>query len=82
MMDGVARIPYQQWILERVKVVKLPFSIEVPPRPPALELVLVSLEEVEELRDTMARLEKEKEDMHQELYKLTNERKDLRFDLN
>lgn len=40
----VTRKPYQQLILERVKAIKLPFSIEISPRPASLEHVLVSLE--------------------------------------
>lgn len=59
----MSRVPYQQWVIERFKNVKLPFSIEVPWRSASPELVLVSLEEVEELRATMARLEKEKEEL-------------------
>lgn len=69
----MSKIPYRQWVLERVKIVKLPFSIEIPPRPATLEPILVSLEEVEELRAKVARLGKENEDLQLSLQHVTNE---------
>ncbi|XP_050893324.1 uncharacterized protein LOC127098852 [Lathyrus oleraceus] len=47
--NGAARVPYQQWVSERIKVVKLPFSVEIPLKYTSPEPVPVSLEEVEEL---------------------------------
>ena len=69
--NGAARVPYQQWISERIKVVKLPFSIEIPLRSTSPEPIPVSLEEVEELRAMVAKLGKEKDDLQSELYKET-----------
>ncbi|KAI5436967.1 hypothetical protein KIW84_023190 [Lathyrus oleraceus] len=69
--NDAARVPYQQWISERIKVVKLPFSIEIPLRSTSPEPVPVSLEEVEELRAMVAKLGKEKDDLQSELYKET-----------
>ncbi|XP_050919755.1 uncharacterized protein LOC127137325 [Lathyrus oleraceus] len=71
--NGAARVPYQQWVSERIKVVKLPFSIEIPLKSTSPEPVPVSLEEVEELRAMVAKLGKEKEDLQSELYKETRE---------
>lgn len=65
----MARVPYQKWVLERVKVVKLPFSKEIPPKSTSLEPVLVSLEEVEEIIAMVGRLGKENGDLQYELYK-------------
>lgn len=42
--NGAARVHYQQWVLERVKNVNLPFSIEIPPKSSLPEQVHVSLE--------------------------------------
>ncbi|KAI5431299.1 hypothetical protein KIW84_035465 [Lathyrus oleraceus] len=69
--NDAARVLYQQWISERIKVVKLPFSIETPLRSTSPEPVPVSLEEVEELQAMVAKLGKEKEDLQSELYKET-----------
>lgn len=52
---------------------KLPFSIEIPPRPISPEPVPVSLKEVEELRATLARLEKQKEELQSNLNEATRE---------
>lgn len=30
--NDMSRVSYQQWVIERVKIVKFPFFIEVPPR--------------------------------------------------
>lgn len=74
--------PYQQRILERVKLFKIPLSIEIPPILDSPKHVPVSLEEVDELKATVARLQKEKEELHQKLCKVTTERNDLKFDIN
>lgn len=55
---SVDKIPYQQWILERVKIFKLLLSIEIPTRHASPGLALISLEEVDEIRAKVARLEK------------------------
>ncbi|KAI5402540.1 hypothetical protein KIW84_050234 [Lathyrus oleraceus] len=70
------RIPYQHWVSERIKVVKLPFSIEIPLKSTSPEPVPVSLEEVEELRTMVAKLGKENDDMQSELYKETGKKYD------
>lgn len=42
--NGMYGVPYQHWVIERVKIAKLHFSIEVPLRLASLELVPVSFE--------------------------------------
>lgn len=54
--SGATRVPYQQRVSERVKIVKLHFSIEIPPKSTSPEPILFSLEEVEEIRAMMASL--------------------------
>lgn len=66
-------VPYQQWVLERVKIVKLPFSIKVPPRPASPDPVPISLKEVEDLKSIIAKLEREKEKLQSEFNKATGE---------
>lgn len=78
----MTRNPYQQRILERVKLIKIPLSIEIPPILDSPKHVHVSLEEVDELKATVAILQKEKEELHQKLCKVTTERNDLKFDIN
>lgn len=72
------KIPYQQWILERIKIVKLPFSIEIPTRHASSGLAPISLEEVDEIRAKVARLEKENEELHQKLLNNDIEKKELK----
>ncbi|XP_050877860.1 uncharacterized protein LOC127081672 [Lathyrus oleraceus] len=71
--NGAIRVPCQQWVSKRIKVVKLPFSIEITLKSTSPEPVPDSLEEVEELRAMVAKLGKEKEDLQSELYKETGE---------
>ncbi|KAI5387388.1 hypothetical protein KIW84_073497 [Lathyrus oleraceus] len=71
--NGATRVPYQQWVSERIKIAKIPFSIEIPLKSTSPKPVPVYLEEVEKLRAMVAKLRKEKEDLQFELYKETRE---------
>ncbi|KAI5389942.1 hypothetical protein KIW84_075313 [Lathyrus oleraceus] len=71
--NGATRAPYQQWVSERVKIMKIPFLIDIPLKSTSPKPVHVSLEEVEELRAMVARLGKKKEDLQPKLFKETGE---------
>ncbi|XP_050920212.1 uncharacterized protein LOC127137833 [Lathyrus oleraceus] len=50
------REPYYQWVTRRSQEIKLPFILDPPTKPPPPEPTPVSMEEVEALRATIARL--------------------------
>ncbi|GAU51436.1 hypothetical protein TSUD_413360 [Trifolium subterraneum] len=54
---------YRRWVKERVQVVKLPFIIKapIPPRPSGP--IPISIEEADQLKATIAQLNKEKEEL-------------------
>ncbi|CAK8561578.1 unnamed protein product [Lathyrus sativus] len=79
--DGVTRMPFRQWVLERVKIVKLPFSIEAPPKLTTPQPVPVSVEEVEEMRVKIAQLGKENKDLQVKLQNVTNEKNHMRYEI-
>lgn len=64
-----------------VKIVKLPFSIDLPTRPASLEPILISLEEVDELRSIILGLVLEKEELQTIIYKFSYERNEMKFNL-
>ncbi|MCH85592.1 hypothetical protein A2U01_0006440, partial [Trifolium medium] len=61
---------YRQWVKERVQEVKLPFIVKalIPPWSP--EPIPISIEEADELKATIAQLNKEKEELADELREL------------
>src|SRR4030042_2165491 len=64
---------YSQWILKRVQQVKLPFLVKAPAVPLPSVPAPVSIEEADELKATIARLQKEKEDVEADLLKVNRE---------
>lgn len=62
--------------------VKLPFILSPPTRPPSPEPIQLSLEEVDELRETVFRIECEKEELYASFYKATSEKSELSIDLD
>lgn len=73
--------PYYQWGIERSWDIKFPFILDPPTQPPPPEPILVSLEEVGELRASILILEQEKEELQNNLHKFSYERNELRFNL-
>ncbi|MCI52960.1 hypothetical protein A2U01_0074206, partial [Trifolium medium] len=68
-----AKEPYSHWIKERVKKIGLPFLFVSAPQPCPSEPTPISIEEGNELKATIKRLEKEKEDLQQQLHQTTHE---------
>ncbi|KAK2428905.1 hypothetical protein QL285_027389 [Trifolium repens] len=71
--------PYSQWIKERVKKIQLPFILIPSSQPSPPEPVLTSVEEVDVLKATIEHLEKEKEDLQQQLHQTSYERNKFKF---
>jgi hypothetical protein len=71
--------PYPQWIKERVKNIKLPFILIPSSQPSQPDPVSTSVEEVDELKATIERLEREKEDLQQQLHQTSYERNKFKF---
>jgi hypothetical protein len=71
--------PYSQWIKERVKKIQLPFILIPPSQPSPPEPVPTSVEEVDMLKATIEHLEKEKEDLQQQLHQTSYERNKFKF---
>ncbi|GAU44249.1 hypothetical protein TSUD_399950 [Trifolium subterraneum] len=54
----IAKPPYTRWVKERVKVIKIPFAIPAPVRPPSPEpITTVSIEVANELKSKIAELQ-------------------------
>lgn len=78
----ITKEPYPQWVLERVQIVKFPFSIELLAKPVSLELIPISIKEVNKFRATVFKLEQEMEELQASLNRVSYERNKLRFNLN
>lgn len=70
--------PYTQWVKERVKKVKLPFDIKLPTQPRSSNPIPITMEEGGELKETILRLEKEKEELQGQLNKSSGENSELK----
>lgn len=77
----VAKEPYHKWVKEWAQKIKLPFNCEVPIPPQAHEPTHVPIQEAEELKATITKLEKENEEIHPRLKEVTSEINKLRFNL-
>ncbi|XP_058726017.1 uncharacterized protein LOC131597330 [Vicia villosa] len=75
----IAKEPYTSLVLERVKKNPLPFVVDPAYKPDIPNPVLLSVEEVEELRAALEASQKEKEDLELKMLQLTNERSQLRL---
>jgi septal ring factor EnvC (AmiA/AmiB activator) len=73
---------YPHWVMERAKLIKLPFVLVPSTQPSFPEPVSISIEEVNDLRATINRLGKVKEEVENKLYQVSYERNKLNFDLN
>ncbi|GAU40821.1 hypothetical protein TSUD_398050, partial [Trifolium subterraneum] len=75
----IVKEPYSHWIKERVKKIGLPFILTPSSQPSPPEPMPTSIEEVNELKATIERLEKEKGDLQQQLYHTTHECNKFKF---
>ncbi|KAI5402314.1 hypothetical protein KIW84_050069 [Lathyrus oleraceus] len=79
--NGITKEPYFQWVKERVQIIKMPFVIRTPIPLPEPKLTHVPIEEMEELKTTMAKLEKENEELQTKLQQTTNEKNNMKWEL-
>ncbi|WJX77329.1 hypothetical protein P8452_60649 [Trifolium repens] len=77
---GASKETYRQWVKERVQKVKLPFIVEAPIPPKSPEPIPISIEEADELKATIAQLNKEKEELQASLLKATQENSELKWE--
>ncbi|KAI5428515.1 hypothetical protein KIW84_033483 [Lathyrus oleraceus] len=75
------REPYHQWVTRRSQEIKLPFILNPPTQPPPPEPIPVSMEEVEALRATIARLGRENEELQTSFQQVSNERNEIKWEL-
>lgn len=74
----IAKEPYYQ----RVREIKLPFRIKILTQSQTPEPTHVPIEEAEELKVTILRIEKENEELRLNLNQVTFERNEIRFNLD
>ncbi|KAI5399784.1 hypothetical protein KIW84_064929 [Lathyrus oleraceus] len=79
--NGITKEPYFQWVKERVQIIKVPFVIRTPIPLPEPKLTHVPIEEMEELKTTMAKLEKENEELQTKLQQTINEKNNMKWEL-
>ncbi|KAI5403843.1 hypothetical protein KIW84_051118 [Lathyrus oleraceus] len=79
--NGITKEPYFQWVKERVQIIKMPFVIRTPIPLPEPKLTHVPIEELEELKTIMAKLEKENEELQTKLQQTINEKNNMKWDL-
>ncbi|KAI5396864.1 hypothetical protein KIW84_062915 [Lathyrus oleraceus] len=79
--NGITKEPYFQWVKERVQIIKMPFVIRMPIPLPEPKLTHVPIEEMEELKATMAKLEKENEELQTKLQQTINEKNNMKWEL-
>ncbi|KAK2444227.1 hypothetical protein QL285_015269 [Trifolium repens] len=77
---GASKETYRQWVKERVQKVKLPFIVKAPILPKSPEPIPISIEEADELKATIAQLNKEKEALQARLLKATKENCELKWE--
>ncbi|XP_050897848.1 uncharacterized protein LOC127104726 [Lathyrus oleraceus] len=59
--NGITKEPYFHWVKERVEMIKMPFVTRISVPLPEPKLTHIPIEEVDELKTTMAKLERENE---------------------
>ncbi|XP_050889381.1 uncharacterized protein LOC127094616 [Lathyrus oleraceus] len=79
--NGITKEPYFHWVKERVEMIKMSFVIRTPAPLPKPKLTHVSIEEVEELKTIMAKLEKENEELQIKLLQTINEKNTMKWEL-
>ncbi|WJX34038.1 hypothetical protein P8452_22188 [Trifolium repens] len=77
---GASKETYRQWVKERVQKVKLLFIVKAPIPPKSAEPVPIAIEEADELKATIAQLNKEKEELQVSLFKDTQENCELKWE--
>lgn len=80
-VNGITKEPYFHWVKERVEVIKIPFIIRVSVPLPEPKLTHIPIEEVNEFKGTMAKLEKENEELKLKLQQVTNEKNTMKWEL-
>ncbi|KAI5419998.1 hypothetical protein KIW84_043970 [Lathyrus oleraceus] len=72
---------YIPWIKEMVRLIKLPFMIDPSYVPDIPNPNTMSTEEVDRLKDNIARLEQDKESLEHSLYDATRKKNQISYDL-
>ncbi|KAI5437290.1 hypothetical protein KIW84_023416 [Lathyrus oleraceus] len=72
---------YTPWVKEMVHLIKLPFVIDPTYVLDIPDSILVSIEEVDRLKATIARLEQDKESLEHILYDVTYKKNQISYDL-
>ena len=75
--DCVAKEPYKQWVMGRVKEVKLPYAPVVSVKAPELEATHVPIEEFNKLKLTITEMQAEEGRQQAILTRVTREKDDL-----
>src|ERR1044072_4151902 len=75
--DCVAKEPYKQWVMGRVKEVKLPYALVVPVTVQELEITHVPIEEFKKLKLTITEMRAEEGRQQAILTRVARERDDL-----
>ncbi|XP_058780714.1 uncharacterized protein LOC131654768 [Vicia villosa] len=77
----VAREAYTQWVINRVQINKLPFDIDPTYKSDVPDPLPMSVEEVEELKASLEKAQREKEGLEHDLYDLNYEKNQLQYEL-
>ena len=73
--NAIAREPYTKWVRDRVWIIKLSFEKDREYKSEVPEITLISLEEVDNLKNALNQAQKEKEALELNLLNLTKEKK-------
>ena len=73
----VAKDPYTRWVLDRVKVIKLPFEVDADYNPDVSDSPPMSLEEIDIFEERFKQAQREKEELELNLYNLTKEKRKM-----
>ncbi|XP_050895689.1 uncharacterized protein LOC127102353 [Lathyrus oleraceus] len=79
--NGITKEPYFHWVKERVEMIKMSFVTRTLIPLPEPRLTHIPIEEVDELKTTMAKLERENEELNLRLQKVINEKNTMKWEL-
>ncbi|XP_050915055.1 uncharacterized protein LOC127130012 [Lathyrus oleraceus] len=79
--NGITEEPYFHWVKERAEVIKIPFVTRISVPLPEPKLTHIPFEEVDELKTTMEKLERENEELKLKLQQLINEKNTMKWEL-
>ncbi|XP_058733001.1 uncharacterized protein LOC131604584 [Vicia villosa] len=79
--NAVAREAYTQWVINRVQINKLPFDIDPAYKSDVPDPLPMSVEEVEELKASLEKAQREKDRLEHDLYDLNYEKNQLQYEL-